>query len=135
MDKKIYIASGLKNYNAVLELRDKFAEHDINLSYDWAKVYKEHLENNQGEEKLQEIAELEYKGIKDCDVFFLLCPGGRGSHFELGVAYSLNKTIVLSYEEDYDPIAFYMLPGIKGFLSEDNAIEYVLEILNNEKQS
>lgn len=138
MAKKIYIASGLKNYKRVLELRDKFAEHGITLTYDWAESYRHHIENivETGvaqEENLQEIAENEYKGVVDCDLFFMMCPAGRGGHFELGVAYAHKKPIVICYEDHYEPIAFYMLPEICGFHSEDNAVDYVLEVLAYEE--
>lgn len=122
MNKKIYIASSLKNYKRVIYLRDKLAEYGIWLTYDWADKL------NSTEESLREIAEIEYKAVLDCHLLFFVCPSGRGGHFELGLAYAKNKPIVL-LRDDNEPIAFYLLPGIELVYSEKEAIELILELL------
>lgn len=137
MNKKIYVASGLNNYQQVLNIRDKFAEHGVTLTYDWAETYRRHVneleQGNEQKENLHEIAAKEYEGVVNCDVFLMLCPAGRGGHFELGTAYAHKKPIVISCEDNYDPIAFYTLPGITCFHSEENAFDFVLEVLTDER--
>lgn len=132
MEHKIYIASGLKNYNRVIELRDKLKKYDIYLTYDWAQKYKEDLESGktEAEEDWVKIAEMEYAAILDrkCSLFLLVTPAGRGSHFELGTAYTQGLPIVL-LNESKDGIAFYTLPGIKEFEKEEDSIKEVLSIL------
>ena len=134
MNKKIYIASGLKNYLRVIELRDKLAEHGVWLTYDWAEKYKNHLEyivetGVSVQENLEEIAQEEYQGVLDCHLLLFVCPAGRGSHFELGVAYTNNKPIIILQDNHYDPIAFYTLPGVKRYNDEEIALKRILELV------
>lgn len=136
MTKKIYIASGLKNYNRVLELRDRFIKYGITLTYDWAEVYKKHIESEFSsgqQENLEEIAMKEYQAVLDCDLFFMLYPAGRGGHFEFGVAFTKVKPIIILHDSHYDPIAFNKLPGIHNFSSENDAINFALGVLGYEK--
>jgi nucleoside 2-deoxyribosyltransferase len=129
MSKKIYIASGLKNYSRVLEFRDILLKYDINLTYDWASVYQQHLKSGKVEEdNLEEIASKELQGVLKCDLFLFISPAGRGGHFELGLAYAKNKPIVFCQESD-DMIAFYTLPGIKVTKTTDETIDHILMIL------
>jgi hypothetical protein len=130
MDKKIYIASSLKNYQQVLNIRDKLANHGIWLTYDWAEIIKENTEKGIKESKDNwlEIACTEYIAVLDAQLFFLVCPAGRGGHFELGVAYAKNIPIVIL--DDNDPIAFYEMPDIQDrFKDEDQAISRIVEMV------
>jgi hypothetical protein len=140
MNKKIYIASGLKNFRRVLELRDKLAEYGIWLTYDWAGDIQKHLENSAKSdmpfieflknmpEDLGEIARLEHQAVLDCHLLLFITPAGRGSHFELGLAYGAHKPIILLGEKN-DPIAFYSLPGIESHSDENKAIRRIVELV------
>lgn len=135
MNNKIYIASGLKNYKRVMEIRDKFAEYGIWLTYDWAAAYDAHIKSDKKlEDNLAIIAEKEVQAVKDCELLFLIAPGGRGTHFEMGMAYALWKPIVIMYENgsEKDVIAFHMLGDIERCIGEEPAIKKVLEILGVE---
>lgn len=129
MNKKIYIGSGLKNYCRVLALRDRLSEYGIELTYDWAEIIRQHKEKGVEEDQneWQAIACAEYIGVVDAAAVVLICPAGRGGHFELGVAYARDIPIILI--EDDDPIAFYYLPNIQRFKDEDDAINRLVEIL------
>jgi nucleoside 2-deoxyribosyltransferase len=134
MNKHIYIASGLGNYQRVLRLRDKLSEYGIWLTYDWADAFRTHLEEQAAtgkviEENLEAIAKTELQAVKDCHLLILIAPGGRGSHFELGVAFVLDKPIVILYDNPKDKVAFHTLPGIERFLDEELLIKKVLEIV------
>lgn len=134
MNRKIYIASGLANYKRVLDLRDKLIKYGIELTYDWAEVFKKNTEyaidtGTSIKEDLVTIAAAEYKAVVDCELLLFVSPGGRGTHFELGVAYSNKKPIIIFYDDDCEPLAFHLLPGIERVHFEDKAIQRILSIL------
>lgn len=129
LNKKIYIAGSLKNKNKVLELRDRLEECGIWLTYDWAGIIKknEELGIKEGEKDWEDIVKKEQVGVKSAEALLFVCPGGRGSHVELGMAYVYGIPIVLI--EDDNPVAFYMLPGIERFKNEDDAIKRIVELV------
>ncbi len=137
MNRKIYIASGLKNYLRVLDLRDKLLKYDISLTYDWADVFRVHMEEQIAtgkiiEEDLEKIAITEYQGVVDCEAFLMIMPGGRGAHVELGLAYAMKKHIIILYDDGIvgELIAFHKLPGVERCKTEAGAIKRLLEILS-----
>lgn len=133
MESKIYIASGLKNYARVLKLRDTLKEYGVSLTYDWAQKYKDAVDSNKVESEAdwKEIAQAEYGAIVDrsCKLLLFVTPAGRGSHFELGTAYSVEGMPIIILNEANEKIAFYTLPGIREFAEEKDAIREVLWIL------
>jgi nucleoside 2-deoxyribosyltransferase len=131
MKSKIYIASGLKNYKRVIELRDKLKEYGISLTYDWAEVYKTAVDSNktESESDWKEIAEKEYDAVWSSDLFLLVTPGGRGTHFELGTAYAKEGMPIIILNEADEHIAFYTLPGIQEFNKEEEVISKVRKLL------
>jgi len=141
MNKQIYIASSLKNYQRVLDLRNELSEYGISLTYDWAEEYKKNFEKAAEtgipvKEDLKEIAKKEYQAVLDCHLLFFVTPVGRGGHFELGVAYAKNKPVVLLHDPlpfvgaSNDTIAFYTLPEIECFNIRKKAIERILEVVS-----
>lgn len=44
---------------------------------------------------LRQLFEKEMAGLADCSIFVLLLPAGETSHIEAGLAYGLNKRLVL----------------------------------------
>jgi nucleoside 2-deoxyribosyltransferase len=133
MSQRIYIASALKNYTRVLDLRDKLIERGFVLTYDWAKEWQKVSGSGvpESDERMAEIAQLEYEGVRDCDVFLCVLPAGRGGHFELGVAYALGKCIVILDETSgKDKIAFHLLPRIQRQVNEEYAIKDIERTIN-----
>jgi hypothetical protein len=130
MNRKIYIASSLKNYRRVLEVRDRLAEYEIQLTYDWADIIRQNVLNEVEEHQSdwEYIASTEYVAVVDAAALLFLPPAGRGGHFELGVAYARNIPVVLV--EGNDPIAFYHLPDINRFKNEEEAISYLIKMLD-----
>lgn len=136
--ESVYIASGLKNYQRVLELKEILAKHDIKVTYDWASVYQKSIEEGrqETEEEWKEFAKLEIEGIIKADLLLCVLPAGRGSHFELGFAYGYHQgmwgndkpNIILLEDQHKDSVAFYTLPGIVRYSSQDEAISHILKL-------
>lgn len=122
---KVYVASSLDKSTFINGINNQLRSINIQITYDWTvhgRVY-DPIE-------LAEIAAKEEKGVHDCDVFFMVLPGGGGTHFEFGVARTLNKPIVI-YESDkqIEQKSFYYLPGITKYEELGLAIEHIRHLL------
>ena len=123
MTHKIYIASSLDNGNRVKELNKILTEAGHSITYDWTTHgrVEDHTE-------LVKIAEGEYNGVRDCDVFLMVLPARLGSHFEFGAAFALSKRIIILEEVDIEEMkSFYFLPGIARY----ETIEDVLSVITD----
>ena len=112
---KFYIASSLGNAEAVKKIASYLVSRGWEQTYDWT----EHgpVKNL---EDLEMVSTGELQGVTGCDVFFLLLPGRRGSHAELGAALASRKpVIILSPEQDFFyegglTCSFYHHPGVQS---------------------
>lgn len=116
---KFYIASSLGNAEAVNIIADYLISRGWAQTYDWTK-HGPVLINDE----LRRISNEELRGVTGCDVFFLLLPGKRGSHTELGAALAANKPVIilspdynLLYENDLT-CSFYWHPNVSNRLIE-----------------
>lgn len=80
---KYYIASGLENAERVRELKKILDASGWEHTYDWT-VHGSVQQD--GPERLAEVADAETRGVIEADVVITLLPGGRGTHVELGMA-------------------------------------------------
>lgn len=107
---KFYIASGLENAGQVAELRDILTSLGGQVTYDWTLHGSV---QDQGPDRIAEVAGLEAAGVIDADMVIVLLPGGRGTHVELGMAIG-NLTPVLLHGPLVGPdgreCAFYRHP-------------------------
>ena len=86
------------------------------LSYDWT----EHGSvQDDGAERIAQVAAAECNGVKGADYVVVLLPGGRGTHVELGIAVGCSRpTFVFAGQhaahlgEDERTCAFYHAPGV-----------------------
>ncbi len=107
---KFFIASRWKNKEEVEylteELKKKghqvysFLESGSNLLTgqpieEEMEMFSEALANWRNDPKISHIFESEIKGIKESDATILLLPSGDSSHLEAGIAYGLNKKLIL----------------------------------------
>jgi nucleoside 2-deoxyribosyltransferase len=116
----VYVGSSLHNAQRVREVQQRFRDVGIDITYDWTthgQIFDEAL--------LAEVGELEEKGVRDCDVFFMLHPARNGTHYEMGLAKGLNKLIVMVAEQEVEKKTFYYTSGIVKFTNLDEAIEFV----------
>lgn len=106
---KIYIASSLSNMAEVRRLRDELILLGHEITYDWT-------EHGPAPDRLPEICEKEMVGVTYADLVFVILPGGKGTHVELGLALGWDIPIVLvsNTEEAINPhpdsCAFYWNP-------------------------
>lgn len=90
--KTAYIATKLANHAQHNEVRDRLAELGISLTYDWT----EHGSvKDTSESRIIEVAEAERAGVWMADIVIVLLPGGRGTHAELGMAVSQQRTTII----------------------------------------
>ncbi len=110
---KFYIASSFANQEMVKKLSRLLMQKGHEQTYDWTMNSKA-----DSAEALSTIGQLEKNAVSDCDVFFILLPGGKGSHIELGLALAGEKKVYLFSETDvFSDISmsttFYHLPEVE----------------------
>ena len=129
MNHKLYIASTLPNAKTVQRLRNLLAWYQIRLTYDWT-IHNDGVpfipDSKPVEKRI--AAEREIQGVQDAECVLVVMPGGRGTHFEFGVAYILNKPIVLLVDKrDTSSPSFHFLNNIVRVTTQDAAFKAVLD--------
>ena len=124
----LYIASGLQNRARIIDLIDKFESLGISISYNWCshgQVFNL--------DQLRAIAQNEINGVLNAKCILVVMPGGRGTHYEMGVAWAMKKPIVMLIEDinKHQWTSFHMLPEIIIVHTEDEAISLVEKILKD----
>lgn len=111
---KFYIASTLANADTVKRIADYLTSKGWSQTYDWTEHGPVKDLND-----LERVSSEELFGVTGCDVFFLLLPGKRGSHAELGAALATKKPVIilspdqdLFYENDLT-CSFYHHSGVR----------------------
>ncbi len=109
---EIYIISSLHNYKRVLQLQTKLSYHHIGVAYNWACHAEDAINGTQDKShyNLNRIAKEEIKGVSRADIILLVMPARLGSHFELGIAYQLQKPIVYLDDTDTEENAKWLEP-------------------------
>jgi nucleoside 2-deoxyribosyltransferase len=120
----LYVASKLQNSERAQEVIAKFRKLGVTITYDWTT-------HNQvfSDADLRRIGELEAQGVKDAKVVFLLLPGGGGAHWEAGMAYALNKPVVVLNHSTAEQKSFYHIDGVHLHSAEDAAIAKTIQLL------
>lgn len=135
MKDNIYIASTLSNAPRVRDLRDKFKLHQIGLSYDWTSHRNGELyvPDDQPEEK-RLTAEREVRGVFESKAVLVVLPGERGTHFEFGLAFALQKPVIILADKHvgYSP-AFHFLSDVVKVIDEMEAITMVIAIVRGDR--
>jgi len=129
---KFYIASRLKNYEKVKDLADKLKTAGWTHTYDWTIDSSLKADSI---EKLKEIGQMEYNGVKDADVVIVLTPQGGGTHTELGMAIAFGKQVYVCHSDNSyfscgdNTSPFYWLPQVSQFVGDIDDIANML--INN----
>ena len=96
---KVFIISSVRN--APQSLRDKLEDYSRQLDDDGHQVYLPHRDTNSSQPSL-EIVRQNKEAIAAADeIHVYYNPDSQGSHFELGVAFALNKNIRVIENIDY----------------------------------
>src|SRR6516165_1081582 len=139
---RIYIASTLGNAERVraltVALRSAGAERGLNIqvTYDWTShsalpeaggmVY---IPDDQPALK-RAVAIRELVGVLGCDVLLVVMPGERGTHFEFGVAFAVQKPIVLLLDRhDGKSPSFHFLDSVVRVHTEAEAFTAIFDLL------
>jgi nucleoside 2-deoxyribosyltransferase len=120
---KVYVASKLENYGQVREVYRLLTELGHEITHDWTEEFFMEDKSN-----AQMIAELDYNGVCDCDILFLInyqrC---AGAFTELGIALHAGKVIVVvdGFHEEKPSNIFFHLPMVNHFDTIEDAIKFV----------
>ena len=130
MQMKFYIASRLKNYEAVQRLSSKLKAEGWIHTHDWTVDISA---KEMSVDFLKDIGMKEYDGVKNADVVIVLTPQGGGTHTELGMAIALNKKIYVCHDDDTyfkcdgNTSPFYWLPQVNRFVgSIDDVVDMLI---------
>jgi len=136
----VYVASGLENWKRARRIINALQAAGIQITYDWTtwgeKIFGETgvVDQSQirAESNLRETAENEIHGVLSADIILALLPGGRGTHFELGLACALlppgRVVIVMGMDTAKVPTSFHYLNGFKRVQNDDEAIQLVMRL-------
>ena len=122
---KVYVASSLDNKKRVSDIIENLKLNGIDITYDWTshgRVYDL--------DELKEIAVKEENGVRECDLFIMVLPGGGGTHFEFGIARTLNKKIFILEELDVEQKSFYYLEGLNKYPNYEMAKDDIISELS-----
>ncbi len=131
---KFYIASSFANQEMVKKLSRLLMQKGHEQTYDWTMNSKA-----DSAEALSTIGQLEKNAVSDCDVFFILLPGGKGSHIELGLALAGEKKVYLFSETDvFSDISmsttFYHLPEVERVIGSLEDLAEMSTVLTSKAQ-
>jgi len=125
---KYYIASSFNNIERVREVATALNENGFIQTYDWTKNQRANTL-----EELMGIGEKEKQAVIESDFVIVLCPAGKGSHIEFGIALGLGKPVYL-YSEHSDifdfetTTTFYHVNGVRIFVGElSSFVGFLLE--------
>jgi nucleoside 2-deoxyribosyltransferase len=108
---KFYIASRLENAETVKRVAAVLKAAGHIQTYDWT----EHGSvQNEGQERITQVAESEKRSVCDADMVIVILPGGRDTHTELGIALGKGCGLILicaendeALQQDERTCAFY----------------------------
>lgn len=131
---KFYIASRFTNQELVKKLSCHLTKFGHEQTYDWTQNIRA-----ESFEDLSAIGQLEKNAVSDCDAFFILLPGGKGSHIELGLALAGEKKVYLFSESDvFSDVSasttFYHLPEVERVIGNlEDLVEIVVAAFGTSK--
>lgn len=87
-----YVASSIKNAAWVNRIQVVLEALGFTITYDWTT----HGDvTAQGSERCAEVATRELLAVQQADVLVVLLPGGKGTHWECGVASAAGTPIIM----------------------------------------
>jgi hypothetical protein len=92
--RSFYVATGLERAEEAKALALELRALGLAPSYEW---WQHGSVQDQGPDKIREVAMAEVDGVQAADLFVALLPGGRGTHTELGVAIACSLARALNY--------------------------------------
>jgi len=109
-EKTFYIATKLERADDHRIVAEKMASLGWRLTYDWTVHGSV---QDQGPERMRQVARNERSAVLDADVVIVLLPGGRGTHSELGIALGGYRRVIVHARTEADlgdrHCAFYHL--------------------------
>lgn len=104
---KIYVASKTDNWQSVAFLQERLREGGHKITCDWTVNVKEVGGAAVSDQERQAFADADLQGVRECDVFILLCYTGMcGAYIEFGAALADGKTILVAGKPERDSVFF-----------------------------
>lgn len=112
----IYIAASLADKERANELGTRLEAEGHVLTAPWFRWPPVGWGGKSGTKGLRERGEADLRGVREADLLYVILPGGRGTHVELGLALAWGKQVILwtpegASEGEY-PCVFHYLPSI-----------------------
>jgi len=96
---RVFVISSVRNASPVL--RSRLEEYSAHLTENGHEVYLPHRDTRQDVSSLQIVVQ-NRKSIEAADeVHLFYCPDSQGSHFELGLAFAMNKRVKVIENVEY----------------------------------
>lgn len=126
---KYYIATGFANKECHNHLMRMLEQRGHTITFDWTR---EEPAVPRGPSVSQRIAEMEIQGVVDADFVFVLLPGGKGTHAEIGAALASSTPVVMvplpQYDQDEHGVSiFYFHRLVWRSINYTSAINYAEE--------
>lgn len=122
-----YVASSIKNITWVNRVQVMLETFGFTITYDWTA----HGDvTGQGATRCAEVAVRERAAVKSASVLVVLLPGGKGTHWECGVADAVGVPIIMiSDGVSRTDSVFYFSPSVRWIEGVDLQIMPHTEIV------
>lgn len=119
MPAKFYVATTLSNADQAKIAINRLQDFGHELTYNWIN---HGLVTNA--EQRTNVALKEIEGVVQCDLLFVIWPGGGGTHVEIGVALALGKCVIFVAPPSLErEVSFYQHPNVLRIGEINKAIE------------
>ena len=129
MQRKVYVASALTNYEQILDIKTALRRNGIETTFSWASWYLKYKDEPLFARPLDRkgIALKEMQSVREAEVLLAINKNTRGTHVELGMAVAFGIPVVVYNPEEATDIPFYHLPGVTLARTLEDALDCIVE--------
>ena len=128
---RIYLASNFSNSVKMRHYKQILEDRGFHITSRWVNYNERPEKNGEWEKLAMKISMNDFADVDTCEVMIIdaLRPSTRGGyHTELGIAYALNKKIIIINSTPLDSNVFFFLPEIIFVSSWGEAIKSLTKI-------
>ncbi len=102
---RVYVSTSFANKEEAKEVMEQFRSLGFTISHDWTEEKTEGESGESLKDFLQRCAVLDFQGVQNCDLFFLINDTrAKGAFTELGMAIAYEKAIIITRHSTVDNI-------------------------------